>query len=322
MNIERGSARAQAGAAIAAQAALREMAGIHGTYHLTCMRVDDEQRKYAERLLTEIARLEEMVKTRPTFQLLLDNALDEFAALPRHEVWNTDAPNVVTIAGKNSMLDNYIAGSAFTQTGPYMGLISSVSWTNLATTITSLGAYVSGTGICSINTAAAHGLNPGDSVTIASAAGTGTNYTAVNGTFTCLASTTASVLYIFVGYGLTITTLTGGNVTTISGTRESDTMASHANWTEAGTTNAPTFSARIAPAWSASSNGTKTVSAATSFTMTGSGTLEGCFLVCASGAVTTILNTSGTLFSAGAFTGGAQSVVSTDVVNVTYSVGV
>lgn len=47
-------------------------------------------------------------------------------------LWEDDFPNTVVTAGKNHMLDNYIAGSAFTQTGPYVGLISSVGYTAIA----------------------------------------------------------------------------------------------------------------------------------------------------------------------------------------------
>ena len=233
--------------------------------------------------------------------------------------WETPAKNVVCNPGKNSMEDNYIAGSSFTQTGPYMLLISSVSWTPLSTTISSLGAYTSGTGIVSFNTAAAHGLSPGDTVTVAAPTGTGANYLALTGTFLCLAGTTASVVYVFVGTNLTITTLTGGAVTTASATRINDTMSSHALWTEAGSANAPTFAARGTPAWSAASGGSKSTSAAVSFTMTSGGTLEGCGLVCASGAVNTIGSTTGTLFSAGAFTGGPQVVSSGNTVTVAYT---
>src|ERR1700757_3014827 len=103
--------------------------------------------------------------------------------------WVDDVDNVVTWAGKNDMETNYLKASAFTQT-LYMGLIGNTTWTNLATTISSLNAYTSGTGICAINTAAPHGLNPGDTVIIASATGTGTNFGAVNGTWICQASTT------------------------------------------------------------------------------------------------------------------------------------
>lgn len=101
-----------------------------------------------------------------------------------------------------------------------------------------------------------------------------------------------------------------------------DTLASHATWSEAGSTNAPTFSARIAPAWSAASAGAKATSAPVSFTMTSAGTLKGSFLVFGPGAATTLLNTSGVLFSAGLFSGGDQAVSNGNVVTVTYSLSV
>lgn len=98
-----------------------------------------------------------------------------------------------------------------------------------------------------------------------------------------------------------------------------DTMASHATWTEAGSTNAPTFAARGTPSFSAASGGSKQTSTATSFTMTGAGTLKGCFIVIGTGAVTTLMSTAGKLLSAGLFSGGDKVVANTDVVNVTYT---
>ena len=150
-------------------------------------------------------------------------------------LWEETFDNVVCTPGKNYLLDNFIAGSSFTQVGPYMGLISSVSW---------------------------------------------------------------------------------------SATAAGDTMTSHAGWTEAGSTNAPTFAARGTPAWSAASGGSKAASAPVSFTMTGAGTLQGAFIVLGTGAVATLMNTSGTLFSAGAFSGGAQTVSATNVVTVSYSLAI
>ena len=234
-------------------------------------------------------------------------------------LWENEFDNVVCTLGRNSMLDNFISGSAFTQVGPYMGLISSVSWTNLATTISS-GTYTTGTGAVSLTTAAAHGLSVGDTFTIASAAGTG-SFAALNGTFIATTGTTGSTLNFAIAQGLTIT-ITGGNVTTTSGTRIGDTMASHANWLEAGSTNAPTFAARGTPSWSAASGNSKSTSSAVSFTMTGAGTLQGAFLVLGTGAVTTLMSTAGTLFSAGAFSTGSQAVSSGNVVTVSYTVGV
>jgi hypothetical protein len=148
-------------------------------------------------------------------------------------LWRDHIDNVVTTVGKNLALDTILAGSAYTVVGPYMGLISSISYA---------------------------------SVPVAA-----------------------------------------------------DTMASHASWTEAGSTNAPTFAARIAPAWSAASGGSKAASSAVSFTMTSAGTLKGAFIVYGTGAVTTLMSTAGTLLSAGLFSGGDQVVSSGNVVNVSYS---
>ena len=147
-------------------------------------------------------------------------------------LWEDTIENVVCTLGKNLMLQTSLTGSAYTVTGPYMGLISSVGYTAVAA---------------------------------------------------------------------------------------SDTMASHTGWTEAGSTNAPTFAARVAPAFGTASAGAISTSSPTSFTMTGAGTLVGAFITYGTGAVTTLMSTAGTLLSAGAFTGGNQPVNSGNVVQVSYS---
>jgi hypothetical protein len=48
------------------------------------------------------------------------------------EQWRNEFDNVVTTVGKNLALDTYLAGSAYTVTGPFMGLISSVSFSATA----------------------------------------------------------------------------------------------------------------------------------------------------------------------------------------------
>jgi hypothetical protein len=99
-----------------------------------------------------------------------------------------------------------------------------------------------------------------------------------------------------------------------------DTMASHGTWTEAGTTNAPTYTGpRKTIAWSAASAKSKSPSAAPVFAITGTGTAKGVFLVYGTGAVSTIDNTAGVLYSAGLFTGGDQAVVNTNTLTVTYT---
>lgn len=148
-------------------------------------------------------------------------------------LWEQTIDNVVCTVGKNLMLQTALTGSGYTVVGPYMGLISSVSYT--------------------------------------------------------------------------------------TGPAAGDTMATHGGWVEAGSTNAPTFSARVAPSFGTASAGAISTSSAVNFTMTGAGTLNGAFITYGTGAVTTLMSTAGTLLSAGTFSGGAQPVSSGNVVQVTYS---
>ena len=66
------------------------------------------------------------------------------------------------------------------------------------------------------------------------------------------------------------------------------------------------------------SNVTTSSATAITYTMTGSATVYGCFLVTGSGAVSTISSTAGTLYSEGNFST-AKAVTSGDTVSVTYS---
>jgi len=105
-----------------------------------------------------------------------------------------------------------------------------------------------------------------------------------------------------------------------------DTMSSHSGWTEF--TNYTVGGSAVrgtASFGSASSSGTtptnvttKTASAITYTITGGGGTVGGCFLVTGSGASSTLSNTSGTLYSAGAF-GTAKVTTAGDTVSVTYS---
>jgi hypothetical protein len=105
-----------------------------------------------------------------------------------------------------------------------------------------------------------------------------------------------------------------------------DTQASHAGWLESGLANAPTYSGTRGTITfsSATSSGstpsnvtTKAGTAAVSFTFTGAGTVAGCFINI--NGTSAIDNTTGTLYSAGSFTGGNKIVAATDQLNVTYS---
>lgn len=148
-------------------------------------------------------------------------------------VYEEEFFNTVMTLGKNLMLDQSLAGAAYTVTGPFLGLISS------------------------------------------------TSYSAISA---------------------------------------ADTSASHAGWLEAGNANTPTYtSPRKTMAWSAASGGSKALSSALSYAITGTGTIKGAAAWIGSGAVSTIDSTAGTLLSAGLFTGGDRAVLNGDTVNVSYS---
>lgn len=106
----------------------------------------------------------------------------------------------------------------------------------------------------------------------------------------------------------------------------SDTMASHSGWTEftnytvggSPVRGTASFSAATSTGSSPTNVTTKTASAITYTITGGGGTVGGCFLVTGSGASSTQGNTSGTLYSAGAFAT-AKITTAGDTVSVTYS---
>jgi len=152
--------------------------------------------------------------------------------------WTESFPNLVNAVGKQLMLNTLLAGSAYTTTGPFLGLIGTTSPTFLA----------------------------------------------------------------------------------------ADTMTSHAGWTEF--TNYTVGGSAVrgtAVFGGATSSGLSpaniTTAAATAITYTitgGGGNVTGCFLVTGSGASSTLSNTGGTLYSAGAF-GTPKATTAGDTVSVTYS---
>jgi len=218
------------GSVVAKRLLIDEVANAHGTYHVVASGPVEQYRD-------EYVRLRDRLSGKgfkAFFDKLINgrDLLSQFMAIPIENKWAEECPNVVCTVGKNAALDAYLAGSAYTVTGPYMGLIN-----------TNASAAVAG-----------------------------------------------------------------------------DTMSSHSGWLEVGNANAPTYTApRKTVAWSAASGGSKATSAALSFAIGSTGTVGGCFLVFSTGAVSTIDNTSGVLYSAGAFTGGSKSVNNGDTLNVTYN---
>lgn len=104
----------------------------------------------------------------------------------------------------------------------------------------------------------------------------------------------------------------------------SDTMSSK-TWTELTTYTVGGSAVRGTAVFAASSssgttpsNVTTSTATAITYTMTGSATVYGCFLVTGTGAVSTLSSTAGTLYSEGNFST-AKTVTSGDTVSVTYS---
>lgn len=113
--------------------------------------------------------------------------------------------------------------------------------------------------------------------------------------------------------------ISGASYTT--GPAAGDTAASHGGWTECGASNAPNYGNATRPAINfstAASAGSKSAAAAVSFTFSESGTVKGGLIITDS----TKAGTTGTLYSAGTFSGGDKSVQNNDVVNVTVTVSV
>ena len=123
------------------------------------------------------------------------------------------------------------------------------------------------------------------------------------------------------GGGAIVMGLGGANGSATFTPAYTDTQASHAGWYEVGNANAPTYSGtRKTPAFSSATSANPSVlstSAAVVFSMTSSGTVYGAFINV--GGSTAIDNTTGTLFSIGAFTAGSKTVTSGDTINVTYT---
>ncbi|WP_293857226.1 hypothetical protein [uncultured Alsobacter sp.] len=100
-----------------------------------------------------------------------------------------------------------------------------------------------------------------------------------------------------------------------------DTMASHAGWSESAAYSNSTRPAAAFNSATASGGGSGTAgtgskaTSATSFTINATATIAGCFLT----TVSTKSGTTGTLYSAGSFTGGNRAVSSGDTLNVTYT---
>lgn len=232
MNEERANAQAHSDAFITRGAQLVE--ACHATGKFTAWNIGprEPERLNFLSLMAAVAdlelrgRLKEAMPLRARAERLLEKK------------WEAEAPNHVTTEGANLALDTFLAGSSYTVVGPFVGLISSVSYSTTA--ITDVAAQINGT----------------------------------NG------------------------------------------------WKEAGSsTNFPLYTTpRKTAAWSAASAKSKALSSALAFPIiTTGGTVKGCFVIYGTGAVSTIADTNGKLWSAGVFSGGDKVVGVGDTLNVSYS---
>jgi hypothetical protein len=128
-----------------------------------------------------------------------------------------------------------------------------------------------------------------------------------------------------VGKNLTLDTILGNSAAGavvmglkgVGAANVADTQAIHGGWLEVGLANAPTYSGnRKTPTFGAAAAGVKATSSASTFSITSTGTVAGCFINI--GGSATIDNTTGTLFSAGDFSS-SKAVVSGDSIAVSYS---
>lgn len=97
-----------------------------------------------------------------------------------------------------------------------------------------------------------------------------------------------------------------------TGAAAGDTAASHGGWAE---DQNYSQGARQTAAWSAAAAGSKSLSAALTFSINASTTIKGCFLISNS----TKGGTTGILYSAGLFSGGDKAVANGDTLNVSYT---
>lgn len=217
------AATALQGAAVISNLSQEDQARAEGVYTLRHIGPKEEFRDEYVALRDQAWELERAGE-------IAEAAILRAKMLPMEEVKSEELfANLVTTVGKNFLLDNGLAGSAYTASF-FLGLISSVSYTAVAA---------------------------------------------------------------------------------------ADTMTSHAGWLEAGSANAPTYSQANRPtaAWSAAASGSKSLSAALTFSITSAGTVKGAFLTTNS----TKDGTTGTLYSAGTFTGGDKIVANGDTLSVSYT---
>jgi len=147
--IEKAPAASTAAAAVGHSSAVSENANAHGVYHGVCVGYKaehkDEYLREFPRLLAMRDKRDRMLRAIPTFAtsavaaFLKDlEAFEEFMRSLTEVKWDSYAHNVVATQGKNIALDAFLSGSAYTVTGPFMGLIGAVGYSAVAAADTML----------------------------------------------------------------------------------------------------------------------------------------------------------------------------------------
>ena len=95
-----------------------------GIYSAECLELSPN---YLDQFLDLQYQQDKLIKLGKDYSLI-EKAISN---LPREQSWKDQAPNIVTTVGKNLMLTNSLATNTPTLVGPYMGLISSVSYTGV-----------------------------------------------------------------------------------------------------------------------------------------------------------------------------------------------
>lgn len=139
--MEKLNAISSAGSSVGLANGVSEGSGAQGIYHGVCEGYKPEYKaeylKEYPRLLKMRHQRDMMLRFAPAFAPVLAKTfladLEKFEAYMRTltEVkWDNTAPNVVCTIGKNTALDAFLAGSAYTA-ATFMGLIGAVSYTGV-----------------------------------------------------------------------------------------------------------------------------------------------------------------------------------------------
>ena len=139
--IERSQGSSIQGASIGRNTKTLEESKAIGRYGVECIGPVEEFRARYVLLRDRISSFKQMGKMRKFLQKVnISRTLSEFASIPMEVKWTEAFDNLVTTAGKNDMLDKYLAGSSYTAAW-YIGLISSTSYTTGAAVTDTMASH-------------------------------------------------------------------------------------------------------------------------------------------------------------------------------------